>query len=183
MSHAQPPAIVVMGVSSSGKTSVAAELARLLRRPMVDADDLHPPSNVTKMAAGRPLEDSDRWPWLDAVADRLADPERPVVACSALKRSHRDRLRVAAPNLVFIHLTGSPELLAERARDRRGHFMPPSLLQSQFDALEALQLDEMGAEFDVSASVYTIAYDARDWVTGSAGNGAVADGDGIRCEA
>ena len=163
---AQLPGIVVMGVSASGKTSVAAELARLLRRSMIDADDLHPAANVAKMAAGRPLDDSDRWPWLDAVADRLAAPERPVVACSALKRSYRDRLRVAAPNLVFIHLTGSPELLVERAVDRRGHFMPPSLLRSQFDALEMLQPDEMGVEFDVAASVDDIAHDARDWVSG-----------------
>lgn len=162
-SRERPP-IVVMGVSAAGKTSVATELALLLQAPVMDADDLHPAANVAKMAAGEPLDDEDRWPWLDAVARCTAAPERPVVACSALKRTYRDRLRSVAPELVFIHLTGSPEQLAARARGRRGHFMPAALLQSQLDALEGLQPDEAGTQIDVTGSVAEIARAARDWV-------------------
>lgn len=145
---------------------------------MVDADDLHPTVNVATMAAGQPADDDDRWPWLDAVASHLAAPERPVLACSALKRSYRDRVRAAASELVFIHLTGAPELLAARARVRQGHFMPASLLQSQLDALEALQPDESGTEFDVSASVDDIAHGAGDWVSGFGSTGGFIDGNG-----
>jgi gluconokinase len=158
--------VVVMGVSASGKTSVAAELAALLDAPMADADDLHPPANIAKMAAGIPLEDTDRWPWLKVVGERLAASDRPVMACSALKRAYRDRLRSAAPDCVFVHLVGTQELLAARARNRGGHFMPPALLQSQFDALEMLQPDEMGIELGVDAPVPQIGRRAKEWVDG-----------------
>lgn len=153
-----------MGVSASGKTSVAAEFAALLDAPMTDADDLHPAANIAKMAAGIPLEDADRWPWLQVVGERLAASDRPVVACSALKRAYRDRLRSAAPDCVFVHLVGTPELLADRARGRHGHFMPSGLLQSQFDALEMLQPDEVGIELGVDAPIPELGRRAKEWV-------------------
>ncbi|MBW9120457.1 gluconokinase [Microbacterium trichothecenolyticum] len=156
--------VVVMGVSASGKSSVGAELARLMGARFVDADDLHPAANVAKMSAGVPLQDEDRWPWLDAVAATLVDADRPVVACSALKRSYRDRLRAAAPGVVFVHLTGSAELLAARARGREGHFMPPALLRSQLDTLEPLGEDEVGVAIDVTATVADLALAARGWI-------------------
>ncbi|MBW9110354.1 gluconokinase [Microbacterium ureisolvens] len=156
--------VVVMGVSASGKSSVGAELARLIGARFVDADDLHPAANVAKMAAGIPLEDEDRWPWLDAVAATITDAERTVVACSALKRSYRDRLRDAAPGVVFVHLTGSPELLAARAGGREGHFMPPALLSSQLDTLQPLGDDEVGVALDVTAPVADLARAARGWL-------------------
>ena len=146
------PPIVVMGVSASGKSSVGEALAARLGIPYVDADDLHPQSNVDKMAAGVPLTDDDRWPWLDAVAARLA--EGPVVvACSALKRAYRDRLRASAPDTVFVHLTGDRRVLEERIADREGHFMPASLLQSQLDTLEDLGSDEAGFALDFAEPV------------------------------
>jgi carbohydrate kinase (thermoresistant glucokinase family) len=153
------PPVVVMGVSASGKSSVGRALALRLDVPFVDADDLHPPANVAKMAAGRPLDDSDRWPWLDAVAARLAESGDAdsgggvVVACSALKRAYRDRLRSRAPETVFVHLVGSRELLASRAGAREDHFMPVSLLTSQLDTLEALGADERGLVLDVAQTV------------------------------
>lgn len=146
------PPLVVMGVSASGKSAVGAALAGRLGVPFVDGDDLHPQANVDKMAAGIPLDDEDRWPWLDAVAARLAE-RHVVIACSALKRAYRDRLRAAAPDTVFVHLTGSPELLQERANARPGHFMPASLLRSQLDTLEDLGQDEAGFVLDVAEPV------------------------------
>lgn len=161
---APPPRVVVMGVSAAGKSSVGVDLARLAGVRFIDADDLHPPGNVAKMASGTPLEDDDRWPWLDEVAAALAEAEGAVVACSALKRSYRDRLRAAAPGAVFVHLTGSTALLAERAGGRGGHFMPPALLRSQLDTLESLGLDETGIEIDVDAPVAQIAQTALEWM-------------------
>lgn len=140
---------VVMGVSGCGKTSVGALLASELGRPFLADDDLHAPAAVAKMAAGIPLDDEDRRPWLDRIGARLADDERIVVACSALKRSYRDRLRSAAPELNFVHLTGTPVLLRRRTMTRTGHFMPPSLLESQLAALDPLGADERGAVIDV----------------------------------
>ncbi|MFK4805180.1 gluconokinase [Microbacterium sp. ZW CA_36] len=158
------PRVVVMGVSASGKTSVAARIAEAIGARFVDADDLHPAPNVAKMAAGTPLDDDDRWPWLDAVAVTLAGDDAPVVACSALKRSYRDRLRAAAPEVVFVHLTGSPQLLAARATGREGHFMPPALLRSQLDTLQPLEPDEAGIEIAIDAPVAEIAQTALEWM-------------------
>ncbi|MFK4836681.1 gluconokinase [Microbacterium sp. ZW T2_14] len=160
--------VVVMGVSASGKTSVAARLASLTGARFIDADALHPASNVAKMAAGTPLDDGDRWPWLDAVAATLAAADAPVVACSALKRSYRDRLRASAPGAVFIHLTGPAELLAARAGGRDGHFMPPALLRSQLDTLQPLEADEIGIEILIDAPVAEIAQTALEWVNARA---------------
>lgn len=157
--------VVVMGVSAVGKSSVALAVAERLGVPMRDADDLHPESNVAKMAAGTPLTDDDRWPWLDLVGESLASADGgAVMACSALRRAYRDRLRAACPDVLFVHLTGSPELLAERAAGRVGHFMPPALLASQLATLEPLEADEPGAAFDVAVSVAEIADAAAAWV-------------------
>lgn len=132
-------AIVVMGVCGCGKSSVGAELATRLGAPFVEGDALHPAANVAKMAAGAALTDADRGPWLDALAARIAEEAAPVVvvACSALKRAYRDRLRDGAGREVaFLYLHGSRELLAARMGAREGHFMPPALLDSQLATLE-----------------------------------------------
>ncbi len=168
--------IVVMGVSAAGKSSVAAALGSRLGLPVRDADDLHPPANVAKMAAGRPLDDADRAPWLDRVGAELASSDGGLVmACSALRRSYRDRLRAACPDLLFVHLTGSHELLAERAARRVDHFMPPSLLESQLAALEPLEQDELGVVLDVVAPVDALADAAAHWATAATVAGARAD--------
>ncbi len=161
----EEPRVVVMGVSASGKSSVAAALAERCAVAFVDADDLHPEANIAKMAAGIPLEDDDRWPWLESVADALSDrPGGAIVACSALKRRYRDRLRQKVPTLIFVFLNGTPGLLAQRAESRRGHFMPPQLLRSQLEALEPLETDECGITVDIDASVADIAESALEWI-------------------
>jgi gluconokinase len=136
--------IVVMGVSGAGKSTVGEALAHRLDVPFVDADDLHPAVNVEKMRAGTPLTDDDRWPWLDLVGAVLAEASPPgvVVACSALRRAYRDRLRALAPDVVFVALEGDPEVLAERLGGRAGHFMPATLLASQLALYESPAADE-----------------------------------------
>lgn len=161
--RATPLRVVVMGVSAAGKTTIARGIAGELGLDCVDADDLHPSANVEKMTAGVPLDDDDRAPWLDIVAGRLA-PGNVVIACSALKRAYRDRLRAGAPGTVFIHLTGSPELLAERAGARVAHFMPATLLQSQLATLEPLQADEAGRVLDVAAPPGALVAAAVRWL-------------------
>lgn len=152
MSRSAFPPVVVMGVSGSGKSTVGELLASSLGVPFVDADDLHPAANREKMSAGHPLDDDDRAPWLEIVARRIADgaDEGVVVACSALRRSYRDVLRQGDPHLRFAHLTGVRDLVARRQKDRRGHFMPPGLMESQFATLEPLADDESGFEVDVA---------------------------------
>jgi gluconokinase len=145
-----------MGVSGSGKSTVGAALARRLGVPFADADPFHPAANVAKMAAGTPLDDDDRRPWLDAVGQWLADHGDGVMSCSALKRRYRDQLRSYRTDIAFLHLTGSPELIGARQAGRPGHFMPSSLVTSQFDALEPLDPDEYGMVIDVGQSVDTI---------------------------
>jgi gluconokinase len=140
--------VVVMGVSGSGKSTVGEALAVALGLPFADADTLHPAANVAKMAAGTPLTDDDRWPWLDLVGAQLAGGPV-VVACSALRRSYRDRLRLAAPDLAVVYLHGSRELLAERMAGRR-HFMPVALLDSQLATLEPPTADEHAVTVDVA---------------------------------
>ncbi len=138
------PILVVMGVSGSGKTAVGTILAERLGVPFVDGDDLHPPRNIAKMSAGQPLTDADRAPWLDRVADAIDRMRRTgaggVIACSALKRAYRSRL--AAPEVRLIYLQDDAETVRARLAHRRRHFMPASLVDSQFVALEPPSPDE-----------------------------------------
>lgn len=153
------PLIVVMGVSGSGKSTVGGLLAERLGVPYAEADDFHPAANVAKMSAGHPLDDADRAPWLDAIADWIAGrgDRGGVVSCSALRRRYRDRLRAAAPDLFFLHLDGPPELIAARLAARTRHFMPSGLLASQFEALEPLDPDESGAVVTIEGDPRQIA--------------------------
>ncbi len=145
--------VVVMGVSGCGKSTVGRGLAAVLGVHYVEGDELHPPENVERMAAGIPLTDADRHGWLQAVAGQLshatAQSAGVVVSCSALKRSYRDLLRAAAPDVRFVHLQGSPALLAQRLSGRTGHYMPASLLQSQLDTLEPPGADEGAITLDI----------------------------------
>jgi carbohydrate kinase (thermoresistant glucokinase family) len=158
--------VVVLGVAGTGKSTVARALAERLGWPFGEGDDLHPAANVAKMAAGIPLEDADRWPWLDAIAawtaERAAAGNSTIVTCSALRRTYRDRLRAAAPGTVFVHLVGSPALLAERMTARKGHFMPTSLLGSQLETLEPLEADEPGFTVDVELPAAAIVDEVLD---------------------
>ncbi|RJF75103.1 gluconokinase [Rhodopseudomonas palustris] len=141
-----PRALIVMGVSGSGKTSVGKALAERLGWSYEDADDFHPPANVAKMSAGHPLNDDDRWPWLRAIAaeiDKVADGGgRVVFGCSALKRSYRDVLVHGRADTRIVYLDGSRETIAARIAARHHHFMPPGLLDSQFATLEPPGADE-----------------------------------------
>jgi gluconokinase len=151
------PPVVVMGVSGSGKSTVGAALAQRLGVPFMDADTLHPQANIAKMTAGEPLNDVDRYPWLEKVGEWLAGHrDGGVVSCSALKRKYRDRLRMRCPRVEFLHLSGSPELIGGRLAARSGHFMPAALLRSQFDALEPLGADEVGATVDAGQDIDAI---------------------------
>jgi gluconokinase len=147
--------LVVMGVSGSGKSTVGAALAQRLRVPFADADDFHPPANIAKMTAGHALDDQDRHPWLEAIGEWLVAHEESggVMSCSALKRKYRDQLRHHAPHLGFLQLEGTREVIARRQASRPGHFMPSSLLTSQFATLEPLEPDEDGEVVDVDQSV------------------------------
>jgi gluconokinase len=144
--RAPPSVLVVMGVSGSGKTTVAALLAGRLRWDFEDADDLHPAANVAKMHAGIPLTDADRWPWLHAVAGWIDESRTAgrhgVVACSALKRSYRDIIIGDRPDVQLVYLKGDRQLITARLACRHGHFMPAGLLASQFEALEEPTVDE-----------------------------------------
>lgn len=142
---------VVMGVSGSGKSSVGAAVAERLGAEFIDGDDLHTASNVDKMSRGVPLNDTDRLPWLRAVGQKLADTSPPVIiACSALKKSYRDTIREkAGGDVCFLFLQGSADVLKSRMENRPGHFMPPSLLDSQLDTLEPPQADELAVTADI----------------------------------
>ncbi len=145
---------VVMGVSGCGKSTIASALAAATGGTAIDGDDLHPDENIRKMSDGIPLTDADRWPWLDRVAQTMRDTDgRIFCACSALKRPYRDRIRKTAGEPVrFLHLRGSKHLIAERMNSRPGHFMPASLMDSQFATLEIPQRDEAAIEVDIAAS-------------------------------
>ena len=139
-------AVVVMGVSGSGKSTVAAAIAEKLGLHFIDGDGLHSAANVARMQAGTPLRDEDRWPWLDRIGARLSDaaqwPDGVVIACSALKRAYRDRIRSAAPGVRFVFLDGPAELIRTRMSERTGHYMPGTLLESQLQTLEPPGADE-----------------------------------------
>jgi gluconokinase len=154
----EPPcALVVMGVSGSGKSTIAEHLAARLGWRYVDGDLFHPPANVAKMSAGHPLTDEDRWPWLRAIAaeiDRLAAAgTRAVVACSALKHAYRDILVHGRDDVRIVFLDGAKDLIAKRLAARKGHFMPPGLLDSQFKTLEPPQPSERPITVSIDVSV------------------------------
>ncbi|MET8666701.1 gluconokinase [Streptomyces tendae] len=159
-----PHVVVVMGVAGTGKTTIGPLLAARLGVPYAEGDDFHPPANIAKMTAGTPLTDEDRWPWLDAIGGWAHGRAGlgGVVSSSALKRSYRDRLRAAAPGVVFVHLTGSRELIEDRMSHRQGHFMPTALLDSQFATLQPLQPDEAGVAVDVAGAPEEITERAVD---------------------
>ncbi|MET0900825.1 MAG: gluconokinase [Mycobacterium sp.] len=152
--------IVVMGVSGSGKSTVGAALAQRLRVPFADADDFHPEANIEKMSAGHSLDDDDRYPWLEIIGEWLAaHPDGGVMSCSALKHKYRDQLRRHCPDTHFLHLAGTAEVIGRRQASRPGHFMPASLLQSQFNTLEPLTADENGVAIDVDKNIDSIVND------------------------
>ncbi len=150
---APPLRLVVMGVSGCGKTSVGRQVAQALGIEFIEGDELHPPHNVALMAAGTPLTDDDRADWLATIAHRLGQAHAAglglVVSCSALKRRYRELLRGSCPGLRFVHLHGSAALLQQRLSARKGHYMPPSLLDSQLATLEPPGADEGAISVDI----------------------------------
>jgi gluconokinase len=155
-----PCALIAMGVSGSGKSTIAMHLAKRLDWIYEDSDSFHPASNVAKMSAGQPLTDEDRWPWLQAIAaeiDRSCDAgQRAVIACSALKRPYRDILVHGRNDVRIIFLNGTQELIANRLALRKDHFMPPGLLASQFRTLEPPETSENPVTVSIDASVEAI---------------------------
>ena len=153
-------ALVIMGVAGCGKTCVSEALCRLSGATAIEGDTFHPAANIEKMSAGIPLNDDDRAGWLDSLCDELrrvdASGKRPVLTCSALKHSYREVLRSALPGLGFVFLELTPEVAADRVSHRPGHFMPPSLLASQFETLEPLDSDEAGVVIDVDQNIDAI---------------------------
>jgi gluconokinase len=153
--------LVLMGVAGSGKSSVMAVLEERLGWPALEGDALHPPSNVRKMAAGTPLTDADREPWLVRIADWIGERERErvssLVTCSALRRAYRDTLRRGHPSVWFVHLEVPREVLEARMERRKGHFMPRSMLESQLETLEPLGSEEPGTTVDAAAPIDAVA--------------------------
>ncbi len=149
---AQPLHVVVMGISGSGKTTIATRLAEQLGWTFAEADDFHPAANIEKMTSGIPLTDQDRWPWLESMREWMTAQARSgsstVVTCSALRRSYRDVLTQAEGRVRFVHLLGDAYLILERMKTRSGHFMPQSLLPSQLSTLEPLEPDEQGVRIE-----------------------------------
>jgi gluconokinase len=158
-------AAVVMGVASCGKTSVGEALAARLGAQFIEGDKLHPNTNVEKMSKGIPLTDQDRWPWLSLVGESLKGSEGKITSCSALKRAYREHIAQAAGRpVLFIHLDGSEDLLAQRIAARKGHFMPPSLLSSQLATLERPSFDERAKAFDIARPIDEIVAEANAWL-------------------
>jgi gluconokinase len=159
----KPCALVVMGVSGSGKSTIADKLAERLRWTFEDGDRFHPASNVAKMSAGHPLTDEDRWPWLRAIADEIdrvcKEGQHVVIACSALKRAYRDILVHGRNDVRIVYLSGTQELIASRLALRKGHFMPPGLLASQFKTLEPPDQSEHPVTVSIDGSVDAIVDD------------------------
>ncbi len=160
--------VVVMGVSGCGKTTVAQGISRATDMVFAEADQFHSEANVAKMRAGQALNDTDRWPWLEALAAWMAAEDEAgrstVVACSALRRSYRDVLRTGPPTLDFVHLAGPAAVVHERMALREGHYMPTSLLVSQLDTLEPLEDDESGVTLDLRCSPLELVAEAVTWL-------------------
>jgi len=161
--------VVVMGVCGCGKSTIGRKLAERLDAAFIEGDELHPASNTDKMAAGIPLDDTDREPWLDAIAAKAAEllsgAPCVVVSCSALKRRYRDRLRRSGQDLRLVHLTGSKSLLQSRMNERRGHFMPAGLLDSQLATLQVPEADEAAINLDIAVQPDAIVEHAFTFVT------------------
>ena len=159
----RPCALIVMGVSGSGKSTIGEKLAARLSFGYEDGDNFHPASNVAKMSAGHPLTDEDRWPWLQAIAEEIARAckagAHAVIACSALKRVYRDILVHGRGDVRIVFLSGTQQLIADRLAQRKGHFMPPDLLTSQFKTLEPPGADENPVTVSIDAPVETIVDD------------------------
>lgn len=170
--------VVVMGVSGTGKSAVGSRVAERLGVPYVEGDEHHPAANIAKMAAGTPLTDDDRRPWLEELADVLASREMAgtstLLGCSALRRTYRDLLRGTLPpgTVAFLHLVAAPDVLHRRMEERE-HFMPPSLLRSQLATLEPLEPDELGTAIDVDAPLDVVVERGVAAVRALAGRGAV----------
>ena len=167
-------AVIAMGVTSCGKTSVGEGLAKELNCPFIEGDKLHPASNIAKMTVGTPLTDSDRWPWLEIIGKAMkaeCDKGHGVIAsCSSLKKAYRQKLAEAAGMPIgFIFLYGSRELLAARMADRKGHFMPTSLLDSQLKTLEVPGPDENALHLDVAMSVDELIARSKEYVMSQGG--------------
>jgi gluconokinase len=158
-----PCALIVMGVSGSGKSTIGERLAERLAWSYEDGDKFHPASNVAKMSAGHPLTDTDRWPWLMAIADEIdrvcRDGQHAVIACSALKRAYRDVLVHGRNDVRIVFLNGTQELIANRLAQRKGHFMPPGLLESQFETLEPPDTSENPVTVSIDASIDAVVDD------------------------
>ncbi len=158
--------VVVMGVSGCGKSAAGQAIARSLRLPLVEGDEFHPPANIEKMRQGLPLDDSDRAGWLERlVLELVSRPDGAVLTCSALKRSYRDRLRSAVPALRFVHLALPQEHALARVAGRGGHFYPPSLVASQFDALEDPAGEAGVMVIDACLVVEAVAAQAVAWLS------------------
>lgn len=155
-----------MGVSGCGKSSVGIALAQKIGAKFVDGDDLHPESNKNKMSSGVPLDDADRWPWLQLVGETLEINQNIVIACSALKTIYREKILSYAPETRFIHLNGSKEILLSRLKKRSDHFMPADLLESQLQTLEQLAPSEPGRIFDIGKPLAQLVSDIAHWVEG-----------------
>ena len=157
-----------MGVSGSGKTTVAHGIRDALGLVFAEADEFHSDANIAKMKKGVPLTDEDRWPWLEKLsgwmAEQAAQGRDTVIACSALRRSYRDVLRSGVPDVEFVHLDGPADVIRERLSGRRGHYMPASLLESQVETLEPLQADETGVVLDLREPADRLVDQAVEWL-------------------
>jgi gluconokinase len=175
-----PCALVVMGVSGSGKSTIAEKLAGRLNWCYEDGDKFHPAGNVAKMSAGQPLTDEDRWPWLQAISDEIDRAceagQRLVIACSALKRVYRDVLVHGRNDVRILYLRGTQELIASRLALRKGHFMPPGLLDSQFKTLEPPDRGENPVTVSIDASVDAIVDDIVSQLGLSPAGGSIRSG-------
>ena len=170
-----PCALIVMGVSGSGKSTIASRLAERLGWTFEDGDRFHPPSNVAKMSAGHPLTDEDRWPWLQAISDEIdrvcRASEHAVIACSALKRAYRDLLVHGRADVRIVFLKGTEALITDRLARRKGHFMPAGLLDSQFKTLQPPEPEERAITVSIDAAVETVVEDiVRQLDAASCGN-------------
>ncbi len=158
-------AVVVMGVASCGKTTIGEALAEKLNAPFIEGDRLHGEANVAKMACGTPLTDDDRWPWLTRVGEALQGPGGIIASCSALKKSYRKAISAAAKrDVMFVHLHGDTDVLRERMAGRKGHFMPPTLLDSQLATLEMPDADENAVMIDINQKPEAIIAGALDFM-------------------